>query len=58
MTPYKQRYAVVMETGEIEVFTVYGEDSSHGVGLAIEEAVEKFGCQVWDVANVPVGEFD
>lgn len=52
--PYKQKFAVVLESGKIVEITVFGEDSKHGEGLAIAEAKEKYGEQIWDIANMPV----
>lgn len=55
-TPYKQKYLVVMESGQTVQCEVYGEDLQHGEGVAIAYAIEKLGGQVWDTANMPVVE--
>ena len=54
MTPYKQSYIMVMESGKIIKWTGQAEDKNHGEGLALEYAQEQNGEQVWDFCNRPV----
>lgn len=51
---YKQAYIVVMENGKLVKWTGFAENKKHGEGLAIAHAVEKEGCQAWDIANRPI----
>ena len=54
MTKYKQSYVLVLETGKVVFWTGYAESPAQGEGIAIADATEKYGCQVWDIANRPV----
>ena len=49
----KYSFVVVMETGKLVLWTGVADNEKHGHGLAISHAIEKHGCQVWDIASRP-----
>ena len=54
ITPYKQAFLFVMETGAIALSVVCGEDSSHGLGLAQSQVMETLDGQIWDSCAYPM----
>lgn len=51
---YKQSLVLVLETGKVVFWTGYADDPAHAEGRAIDEAKEKYGCQIYDMAVRPV----